>query len=163
MKIRDIRKALNLSQANFAKLLGVHQTAVSQWETGKTFPDTDMLIRISRITGKSVNDILDVKAQADEEADNASRRTFEMVMPDDSMRGARILKNETIYFTPCVHPLKNGMIAAVETDEGVVIRYLYKCDGGYLLVAAAEGYAPRFVGNGVKILGRAYAFRGEIS
>ena len=36
--IRNLRKKSGLNQEEFARLFNVHQTAVSQWETGKTSP-----------------------------------------------------------------------------------------------------------------------------
>lgn len=38
-KILELRKAAFLSQRELADAINVHQTAISQWETGKTFPD----------------------------------------------------------------------------------------------------------------------------
>ena len=40
-RIREVRKAKKLSQTELAEMLHVHQTAVSQWENGKTEPDVD--------------------------------------------------------------------------------------------------------------------------
>lgn len=58
MKIRQVRSELRMSQAEFARLLGVHQTAVSQWETGRTSPDLDALQRIAHYSGRSVDELL---------------------------------------------------------------------------------------------------------
>ena len=38
-RIKELRKEAKLSQIELAERLNVHQTAISQWETGKTFPD----------------------------------------------------------------------------------------------------------------------------
>jgi len=40
-RIQKLRKDFGLSQRELAKTIKVHQTAISQWETGKTFPDMD--------------------------------------------------------------------------------------------------------------------------
>ena len=50
--IKDLRKRAKLSQIELAELCGVHQTAVSQWEKGRTNPDTDMLIALRKETQK---------------------------------------------------------------------------------------------------------------
>ena len=42
-RIADLRKAEKLSQAELANILHVSYSAVSQWETGKTFPDAQNL------------------------------------------------------------------------------------------------------------------------
>ena len=80
MKIRQVRSELRMSQAEFARLLGVHQTAVSQWETGRTSPDLDALQRIAHYSGRSVDELL-APVNPD---------TLEIRMTDGGMRGARI-------------------------------------------------------------------------
>ncbi|MBQ3078437.1 MAG: helix-turn-helix domain-containing protein [Clostridia bacterium] len=163
MKIREIRRDLDLSQADFAKLLGVHQTAVSQWETGRTFPEMEIVVRIARISGRTINDILDVDRALEPSRTTEEKKYFELTMPDDSMKSARIYKGDTVYFYACDGCISNGMIAAVETQSGVLIRHLFKMDGGYLLSAASPEFPPVFIKGGGRILGRAYAFRGLIS
>lgn len=37
-KIRELRKSLNLSQSELAKRIGVSQTTVTAWETGRAEP-----------------------------------------------------------------------------------------------------------------------------
>ena len=56
--IRLLRKKASLSQLELAELCGVHQTAISQWEKGRTNPDTDMLIALSQIFHCSIGAIL---------------------------------------------------------------------------------------------------------
>lgn len=47
--IKSLRKQAGLSQLELSEICGVHQTAISQWEQGRTSPDTDMLIALSEI------------------------------------------------------------------------------------------------------------------
>jgi repressor LexA len=63
--IRLLRKKANLSQLELAELCGVHQTAISQWEKGRTNPDTDMLIALSQIFHCSIGAILGLDAPDD--------------------------------------------------------------------------------------------------
>lgn len=56
--IKALRKNAKLSQLELANICGVHQTAVSQWEQGRTNPDTDMLIALSQIFHTSIGSIL---------------------------------------------------------------------------------------------------------
>jgi transcriptional regulator with XRE-family HTH domain len=50
--IKTLRTDAGLSQQAFADLFGVHQTAVSQWEKGRTSPDIQ--------TAKAIADRFDV-------------------------------------------------------------------------------------------------------
>lgn len=56
--IRQLRKNAGYSQAEFAKMLNVHQTAVSQWETDKTCPDSSTLAAIANIFNVSTDYLL---------------------------------------------------------------------------------------------------------
>lgn len=56
--IKELRKRARMSQLELAELCGVHQTAVSQWEQGRTNPDTDMLVALTQIFHTSISTIL---------------------------------------------------------------------------------------------------------
>lgn len=56
--IKDFRKKQGMSQEGMAAALYVTRQTVSNWETGKAFPDIDMLKRIATTLDISVNDII---------------------------------------------------------------------------------------------------------
>ena len=59
--MRRLRRYLadnELSQAQFAELLGVSQPTVCDWLNGDKLPSTDNLISLSRITGISIDELL---------------------------------------------------------------------------------------------------------
>jgi repressor LexA len=58
MQIKQMRQKKSLSQADLAKRLHVHQTAVSQWENDRTSPDSDLLPLIADIFEISVDQLL---------------------------------------------------------------------------------------------------------
>ena len=45
--IAEQRKIRSLTQKQFADMVGVTDKAVSRWETGKSYPDTETLEKIS--------------------------------------------------------------------------------------------------------------------
>lgn len=53
-KIRQVREARGLSQGALAEALGVTQTAVSYWESGRRSPDVDDLIEIAEVLDTDV-------------------------------------------------------------------------------------------------------------
>ena len=55
--IKEIRKDNNLTQKDLAKKLGVTYQAVSKWESGTAYPDTDKLIQISKIFNVSFSHV----------------------------------------------------------------------------------------------------------
>ena len=63
-------------------MFNVHQTAVSQWETGKTSPDTDIIIKMAKYFKISTDDILgntDIKKSPSnmEEENNIAKEIIE--------------------------------------------------------------------------------------
>lgn len=56
--IKDLRNKKGLTQAQLAKLCSVHQTAVSQWEKGRTDPDRESLKILSAVFGVPVDTIM---------------------------------------------------------------------------------------------------------
>ncbi len=56
--IAECRKKRNLTQAGIAEMLGITDRAVSKWETGKSLPDSSVMLELCGILGISVNDLL---------------------------------------------------------------------------------------------------------
>lgn len=56
--IAERRKKENLTQAQLAEKLGITDRAVSKWETGKTMPDSSIMLELCAILGITVNDLL---------------------------------------------------------------------------------------------------------
>lgn len=61
--LRLLRKSNNYTQDDFAKELGISRQAVSKWETGTAIPDLEVLLKISKLYGITINDILEPKIQ----------------------------------------------------------------------------------------------------
>ena len=57
-KLRDARNAAKLTQESAAESLGVSRQTVSNWETGKTYPDIVSVIRMSGLYSVSLDCLL---------------------------------------------------------------------------------------------------------
>ncbi|HOL12748.1 MAG TPA: helix-turn-helix transcriptional regulator, partial [Bacillota bacterium] len=57
-KLRTLRKQHGLSQEELAHRLGVSRQAVSKWENGQGFPDTDKLLVLSNMFAVSLDYLL---------------------------------------------------------------------------------------------------------
>ncbi|MCL2003401.1 MAG: helix-turn-helix domain-containing protein [Oscillospiraceae bacterium] len=57
-KLQKLRKEKGLSQEGLAELLDVSRQAVSKWESGLAYPETDKLIALSEIFGVTVDSLL---------------------------------------------------------------------------------------------------------
>lgn len=58
--MRNLLKERNLTQQSVADALGVHQTLVSQWCTGRTKPSLEYAQKLAVLLGVSTDDIIAV-------------------------------------------------------------------------------------------------------
>ena len=59
-KIKEYRKQNNLSQRNFAKLIGVSTQAVCKWEKQTCYPDITILPYLACVLGCSTDDFFEM-------------------------------------------------------------------------------------------------------
>ncbi|MBR2937315.1 MAG: helix-turn-helix domain-containing protein [Oscillospiraceae bacterium] len=56
--IANCRKKANLTQMQLAEKLGITDRAISKWETGKSLPDSSIMLELCGMLGITVNDLL---------------------------------------------------------------------------------------------------------
>lgn len=118
--LQILRKMKNMSQEQLAERLDVSRQAVSKWESGNGYPETEKLISICEIFDCSMDEIIKGKFSADV---NGEKKTYEKLMSKFSKGIALaigiILLGTTIllYFAgiPGTEELKekNGIIGVV--------------------------------------------------
>lgn len=57
-RLREIRFSKKITQENLGKALGCSPIIISLWETGRSEPNTDMLLRLAGCLGVSVDQLL---------------------------------------------------------------------------------------------------------
>ena len=57
-RLKELRKAAGLSQAQLSARVGVSQQAVGKWENGKSSPDPDTLTALAKLLGVRTDDLL---------------------------------------------------------------------------------------------------------
>lgn len=57
-QINNLRKKNGLNQDDFAELFHVSRQTVSNWENGKSYPDLEMMIKISDYFKVSIDELL---------------------------------------------------------------------------------------------------------
>ena len=77
-----LRKNHNLTQDDLAKRLNVSRQAVSKWETGSTIPELEILLKLSKLYGLTINEIIEPDIQLQKIAD------FEQIsiIPENELR-----------------------------------------------------------------------------
>ena len=69
--IAECRSELKLTQTELAQLLGVTNKAISRWETGRGYPDIEILPKLAKTLGISVQELLDGERMAPEQEDQS--------------------------------------------------------------------------------------------
>ncbi len=60
IRVRDLRKARNITQAQFAKTFCISKQSVSKWENDNVFPSVEMLVKIAKYFSVSTDYLLDL-------------------------------------------------------------------------------------------------------
>ena len=60
--ISRLRAEKHLSQGDLAEALDVSRQSVSKWETDSSVPDLDKLVRLSKLFGVTLDDLVSGKA-----------------------------------------------------------------------------------------------------
>ena len=112
----ELRRAANLSQEEFAEKLGVSRQAVSKWERGEAYPDTENLIVISEMFGVSIDELLRADNIKAKPSGNANTNEAERDTDKESDDGYfRVNVNDTVKVN------LNGGITVDDDDKTVRI------------------------------------------
>jgi len=57
--LKELRKEKDITQEQFAEIMGVSSRTVSRWETGINMPDLDLLIQIADYYEMEIREVLD--------------------------------------------------------------------------------------------------------
>ena len=57
-QINNLRKKHGLSQDDFSNLFNVSRQTISNWENGKSYPDLEMIIKVSDYFKISIDELL---------------------------------------------------------------------------------------------------------
>ena len=59
--IKQLRQSSGITQKELAVLLKVKQSAISNWETGKTLPRSDKLPKLAQIFNCDINELFNIE------------------------------------------------------------------------------------------------------
>lgn len=176
--IKRLRIQKGLSQQELANLCCVHQTAVSQWENGRTVPDRNSLTLLAAALGVSVEVLLGLEKPRDENlipgfdritAELAERRLgavnhFALTVNDASM-SPTLLCGDTVIADRRIE-VKNGDVAVIAIGSSELsVKRIIKKGTSLMLVPENPAFEPMlFSGKEVdempvKILGKVVELR----
>lgn len=115
-KVSKLRKENNYTQEQLADILGVSRQAISKWESNITYPETDKLIRISKLFNCS----LDYLLKESEESDHKNQFNEEFLFFRKRLRERK--SGKTVWGMPFWHIGRNakGFVAVGINARGVI-------------------------------------------
>ncbi len=110
--IAECRKKQNLTQMQLAEKLNITDRAISKWETGKTMPDSSIMLELCDILKISVNDLLSGEVVTmDNYNKELENNLIEMVKQKEEA-DKRLLKLEIVLGIIAVLPLIAAVVIA---------------------------------------------------
>ena len=88
------RKKQNLTQAELAEKLGITDRAVSKWETGRSLPDSSIMLDLCSILKISVNDLLSGEVVTMNEINKKQEQMIIELVKEKQEADKRLLKVE---------------------------------------------------------------------
>ena len=80
-RISELRKRNKVTQEELAQILGLHQTAISQWETGKTSPDMSQLVSVAKFFNVTIDYLLGVSDNPSVLSSGSAAKLLTSVLP----------------------------------------------------------------------------------
>ncbi len=134
--IAQRRKAVNLTQMQLAEKLGITDRAISKWETGKSLPDSSIMLQLCALLEISVNDLLSGELITMEDYNKElENRLVEMVKEKENS-DRQLLTLEWVI----------GILSVVVLFVPIIIGALLPMEDWKRLVLVFSGFLPAFVG-----------------
>lgn len=77
-RIRDLREDKDLTQSDVAKATGIDQKTLSNYETGKTNPDSYVIIRLAEFFDVSADYLLGRESEDSKKINNIKKRLLDI-------------------------------------------------------------------------------------
>ncbi len=103
--IAECRKKANLTQMQLAETLNITDRAVSKWETGKSMPDSSIMLDLCDVLGISVNDLLCGEVVAVDHYNKELEKNLLEMIKQKEQADKRLLTMEIIIGIVCILPL----------------------------------------------------------
>ena len=152
----ELRRKAGLSQEEFADRLNVSRQAVSKWERGEAYPDTENLIMISNMFGVTIDELLKSEnivgntegANAEEiNGEEESAKAFRVKVGDKvdlNLRGSIIVDDDD---TRVKIDLDNGDVLVDDEDGEVKVNF----GGNGIVVNTDDGVKVKLGKGGIVI------------
>ena len=147
--IASCRKEKGMTQADLAEKLGITDRAVSKWETGKSMPDSGIMLELCDLLEINVNELLSGEHITMENYNTKSEELILDLQSENENYAKRLLHTEVyivvLGIAACLIMAIAGSIIAQKNGEGDPLAVALIVGGCVILVVAA------FIGIGIEV------------
>ncbi len=133
--IAEQRKKNGLTQMQLAEKLNITDRAVSKWETGKSLPDSSIMLELCQILNISVNDLLSGEVVTMDNYNKELENNLLEMVKQKQEADKRLLRMETLA----------GVMACVPFAAGIVIGLFVPMEEWKQVVIVLSGMIPLLV------------------
>lgn len=134
--ISQRRKSQNLTQMQLAEKLGITDRAISKWETGKSLPDSSIMLELCDILKITVNDLLSGEVvEVNNYNEKLEKNLLEMIKEKEA-NDKRLLTFECVI----------GILSSIVIIAPVFVGAFLPMDDWLRVVFIFSGFIPGFVG-----------------
>ncbi len=134
--ISERRKAINMSQFQLAEKLGVTDRAVSKWETGKSMPDSSLMLELCSILKISVNDLLSGEVVFMEDYNKELEKNLIEAIKQKEQADKRLLALEWVV----------GIFSIIILFIPIIIGALLPMEDWLRMIIIFSGFIPAIIG-----------------
>jgi transcriptional regulator with XRE-family HTH domain/DNA-directed RNA polymerase subunit RPC12/RpoP len=139
--ISERRKKVNLTQMQLAEKLGITDRAVSKWETGKSLPDSSIMLELCEILGISVNDLLSGEVVTMENYNKETEATLIEMVKQKEESDKNLLTLEWVI----------GILSMIVLFIPIIIGALVPMEEWKRVVIIFTGFIPAIIGFGFAV------------
>ena len=114
LNISNLRKEKNLTQEELAKLINVSPKTISSYETNRSIPNIEILILLSKALDTSINDILNLK----EDNNNEVKKIYQKNNLKNNI--LKIIYLSIIFIVPIVYFMYAGYVSISSLTAEVI-------------------------------------------
>ncbi len=136
--IAQRRKSVNLTQMQLAEKLNITDRAVSKWETGKTLPDSSIMLELCDILKITVNDLLSGEVVTMENYNKEMEKKLIEVLKEKEASDKRLLTLEWVI----------GGLSLLVLMAPIVVGAYVPMEEWQRTVVIFSGFIPALIGFG---------------
>ena len=114
LNITNLRKEKNLTQEELANLINVSPKTISSYETNRSIPNIEILILLSKVLDTSINDILNLK----EDNNNEVKKIYQKNNLKNNI--LKIIYLSIIFIVPIVYFMYAGYVSISSLTAEVI-------------------------------------------